>query len=169
LEVAQDGVVDIEDGRELAEDGDVGWVGARGRVVDAFHGSVEISEYGIELPCVRVDSRIWAVQVGEPLGDGREGITYRASPHRSTLLSSFAVAEAKDEEVAQDFFAVESAEGAGLAFFSAEVGPDAKDLAGGLSSFGGRGLGGDVESSAEISCEALSGGRWRSCHGAGCG
>jgi hypothetical protein len=65
LEVPEDGVSNVEHQEEFADDGDVDRVGSRRGVVVSFHGSVEISEYGMELSCFRVDLRIWAVQVGE--------------------------------------------------------------------------------------------------------
>jgi hypothetical protein len=54
----------------------------------------------MELACFRVDSRISAVQVGEPLGHGGDSVTNCASLDRFTLLAAFAVSEAKDKEVA---------------------------------------------------------------------
>jgi hypothetical protein len=104
LEVAQDWVIDGENIEEFANDGDADRVGIGRRVVVPFHGSVEISEYRMEFACFRVDSRIWAVQVGEPLGDGSDGVTNCASSDRFTLLASFTVAESEDQEVAEDVF-----------------------------------------------------------------
>jgi hypothetical protein len=102
LEVAQDWVINIEDREELSDDGDdVDRVGSGCRIVVAFHGSVEISEYGMELSCFWVDSRIWAVQVSEPLGNDSDGVMNCARSDRLTLLASFAVAQAEDQEVAR--------------------------------------------------------------------
>jgi hypothetical protein len=169
LEVAQDWVINVEDREELLDDGDVDRVGAGCRVVIAFHGSVEISEYGMELSCFRVDSRIWAVQVGEPLGDGSDGVTNCARSDRLTLLASFAVSQPKDQEVAEDVFREQGMEGAGLAFPGTEVSPDPEDLVGSIPSFCGCGSGGNTKRIAEISCKALSCGSWSSRHGLGCG
>ena len=72
VEGTLDGVLGVED-REPAEDGDVDWVGSRGRVVFVGHGFEESSEYGMVLSCDRVDSGIRLTQVGDPLADGREG------------------------------------------------------------------------------------------------
>jgi hypothetical protein len=123
----------------------------------------------MELSCFRVDSRIWAVQVGEPLGHGGDSVTNCASSDRLTLLSAFAVSESEDQEVAEDVFGKQGMEGDGLAFSCAEVSPDAEDLVGGVSALGGCGCGGDTERSAEISCEAFSCGSCSSRHGLGCG
>jgi hypothetical protein len=169
LEVPEDWVINVKHREELSDDSDVDRVGSRRRVVVPFHGSVEISEYGMELSCSRVDSRIWAVQVGEPLGHGGDSVTNCARSDRLTLLAAFAVSEAEDEEVAEDVFGKQGMEGAGLPFACAEVSPDAEDLVGGISALGGCGCGGDTERSAEISCEALSCGSCSSCHGLGCG
>jgi hypothetical protein len=129
LEVPQARVIDVEHCKELSDDGDVDRVGSRRWVVVSFHGSVEISEYGMELSCFWVDSRIWVVKVGEPLGHGGDSVTNCASSDRLTLLSAFAVSEAKDQEVAADVFGKQGMEGcAGLAFSCAGVSPDAKDL-----------------------------------------
>jgi hypothetical protein len=87
----------------------------------------------MELSCFWVDSRIWAVQVGEPLGHDGDSVTNCASLDRLTLLAAFAVSEAEDKEVAEDVFGKQGMEGAGLAFSRAEVSPDAKDLVGGVS------------------------------------
>jgi hypothetical protein len=116
LEAPKDWVIDVEHGEELSDDGDVDKVGSRRWVVVFFHGSVEISEYGMELACFRVDSRIWAVQVGEPLGHGSDSVTNCASSDRFTLLAAFAVSEAEDKEVAEDVFGKQGMEGAGFAF-----------------------------------------------------
>jgi hypothetical protein len=75
LEVPEDRVIDVEHQEELADGRDVDRVGLRRWVVVSFHGSVEISEYGMELSCFWVDLRIWAVQVGEPLGHGGDSVT----------------------------------------------------------------------------------------------
>jgi hypothetical protein len=116
LEVPEDWVIDVEHGEELSDDSDVDRVGSRRRVLVSFQGSVEISEYGMELSCSRVDSPIWVVQVGEPLGHGGDSVTNCASSDRLTLLAAFVVSEAKDEEVAEDVFGKQGMEGAGLAF-----------------------------------------------------
>jgi hypothetical protein len=51
----------------------------------------------------------------------------------------------------------------------AEIVPDAEQFAGGSASLGGVGIGGDLESSAEVSGEAMLLGRWSSFQGLGCG
>jgi hypothetical protein len=153
LEVAQDWVVNVEDREELADDGDVDRVGSGCRIIVSFHGSVEISEYGMELSCFWVDLRIWAVHVGEPLGDGRDGLTNCARSDRLTLLASFAVSQAKDQEVAEDVFRKQGMEGAGLAFACAEVSPDDKDLVGSIPALCGCGCRGNTERSAEIAAK----------------
>jgi hypothetical protein len=169
LEVPEDRVIDVEHCKELADDSDVDRIGSRRWVIISFHGSVEISEYGMELSCFRVDSRIWAVQVGEPLGHGGDSVTNCASSDRLTLLAALLVSEAEDKEVAEDVFGKQGMEGAGLPFSCAEVSPDAEDLVGGVSALGGCGCGGDTERSAEISCEAFLCGSCSSRHGLGCG
>jgi hypothetical protein len=157
-------VINVEHREEFSDDGDIDRV-----AVVSFHGSVEISEYGMKLSCFWVDTRIWAVQVGEPLGHGGDSVTNCASSDRLTLLSAFVASEVKHQEVAEDVFRKQGMEGAGLAFSCAEVSPDAEDLDGGVSAIGGCGCGGNTKRSAEISCEAFSCGSCSSCHGLGCG
>jgi hypothetical protein len=82
----------------------------------------------MELSCFWVDSQIWAVQVGEPLGHSGDSIMNCASSDRLTLLSAFAVSEAEYQEVAEDVFGKQGMEGAGLAFTCKEVSPDAEEL-----------------------------------------
>jgi hypothetical protein len=168
LQVAQDGVVNAEDREQLSDDSDVDRIGSRGRVVVPFHGSVEISEYRMELACFWVDLQIWAVQVGEPLGNGSDGVMNCARSDRLNLLASFAVPQSKDQEVAEDVLGKQCMEGAGLAFPGAEVSPDAKDLVGGIPALCGCGCRGNTKSRAEISCKAFSCGSCSSCHGLGC-
>jgi hypothetical protein len=86
-----------------------------------------------------------------------------------TLLASFAIAESKDEEVAELLLGLQAIEGNGDSELLAEVAPDSKDFVGGLSSLGSVGSGGDLERSAEISLEAMSLGRCSSFHGLDCG
>ena len=86
-----------------------------------------------------------------------------------TLLASFAVAESKDEEVAELLLRLQAIEGSGDSKLLAEVAPDTKDFVGRFSSFGSVGSGGDLERRAKISLEAMALGRCSSCHGLDCG
>lgn len=169
LELAKLFVLDVKDFFEQSEDGDIDWVGARLWIVVSFHAFDESFEYGMELSCANLETGIWFTQVGEPLADGRKGVTNCASSDRFTLLSSFAILEAEDEEVADFVLRIEVTEGRGLALSSAEVRPDAEDLVGGFSALGSGGFGGKVERSAEFSFKAALDGRWSSRHGLSCG
>jgi hypothetical protein len=104
-----------------------------------------------------------------PLGDSSDGVTNCARSDRLTLLASFAVSQAEDQEVAEDVFRKQGVEGAGLAFTGTEVSPDAEDFVGRIPALCGRGCGGNTKRSADISCEALSCGSHSSHHGLGCG
>jgi hypothetical protein len=106
LDVPKDRVIDIEHREELLDDGDIDTlVGSGCRVVFPLHGSVEIREYGMELSCFRVDWRIWAVQVSEPLGIGGDSVRNCARSDRLTLLAFFAVSESeRHQDVAENVF-----------------------------------------------------------------
>ena len=85
-------------------------------------------------------------------------------------MSFKAVADAEGEKEAESVMRrIERMEGAGDPQTAAELAPDSEDLAFGDAGFGNVGCGGDVESKAEVSCEADSLGSWSSCHGLFCG
>ena len=153
----------------MAEDGNVDRVGSGGRVVSAFHTLQESINYGMELSCAAEEAGIRAVQVGKPLANGGEGVANCVSPDRFVLLPCPSIAEAEDEEVGKAFFRVQRIEGAGLAMLLAERSPDPEDFAGGFTSLGGCGSGGEVESSAKVSGEEMLVGRGSSFQGMGCG
>ena len=58
----------------------------------------------MEFPGAIFEARIRLAQVGEPLGNGGEGITYCASPDRATLLPALSVSEGEDKQVGESFF-----------------------------------------------------------------
>ena len=110
------GVLGIKGVEQGLEDGDTDRVGASGWVIFVSEGFKERREYGIELSCARVESRIRCTQVGDPLADGREGITHCRRSDRVFGLSTFSVLDAVDEEAAQlGFFAHDITEGDGMA------------------------------------------------------
>ena len=114
-------------------------------------------------------SRIVLTQVGCPLAHGREGCKHCLSSHRFTLLPSLAVSQAKDEQVGDLVVLGQAIQGAGAPVLLAEGFPEAKYFVAGLLLFGGGGSRGELERSAEISCEEICLGRCRSTHGLGCG
>ena len=60
-------------------------------------------------------------------------------------------------------------EGRGDPLLMAELGPVVKGIGLGANRFGSVGLGGEIASSAEISFEEISVGRWSSTQGCACG
>ena len=78
-------------------------------------------------------------------------------------MAAGAVPEAEDEEVAQlVFLMLESAEGRDDPELLAELDPLTEDLVLGLAVFGGGAFGADLQSSTEVSSEAVCGSRWSS-------
>ena len=109
-------------------------------------------------------------QVGDPLAHGQKGFVDCVSAHRVVGLSLSSEAQGEDEEVTDlVVLARERTEGSGLAVFLTELGPSAEDGVPGSSVLACSGLGGERERSAEISCEAVSGGKWSSRQGLACG
>lgn len=115
-------------------------------------------------------SGIALTQVGDPLPNGREGLFHSASSHRVTGGAFTSVSDAVDQEVGElVFLASDITEGRMDPELLAEAGPVAEVLVAGSPVFGGCGSGGERESSAEISLETSSVGRWSSTQGVGCG
>jgi hypothetical protein len=80
------------------------------------------------------------------------------------------VAETEDEDVDDFEFTVGDVGKRGLdAEFSTEGYPNAEDVVSALGGLGSVGGIGDLQCSDEISCEAVTGGRWSSCQGVLCG
>ena len=98
--------------------------------------------------------------MGDPLAHGQKRFVHGISSDRLAGLASLPVAEAKDEEVSEAAIgARDSTEGDGLAGLDAVLVPQAHDLGIGGAGLASGGLGGPLEDSAEVSCEAGSGGR----------
>ena len=75
-------------------------------------------------------------------------------------MASSSVAQAEDEELSEAVFgSADITEGNAVVVLDAVLAPEAHDLAVGGAGFGCGGIGGLREDSAEISCEAGSGGR----------
>ena len=89
---------------------------------------------------------------------------------RVVLLSSMAVAESEDEEIAELLLLCrDSTEVRGLAEFLAEGGPYSEDFGLAFDSFDGSGSSGVLQRKAEFSLELISGGRCSIRQGVGCG
>ena len=118
-------------------------------------------------------ARIALTQVGDALADGQEGFIHCASCDRlfgGSVESMASVPESEDKEVGDFFFlSFDVAEGRMNFMLEAEACPRAEDLVFFGPGLRSSGFGGDFESSAEISLELASGGRWSSFHGVGCG
>ena len=115
---------------------------------------------------VRELAGIRFTQVGDPLAHRKKGFLHRISSDRSLL----AVSEGEDKEVGDLVVMVgDITEGWMALVLNAEAGPDAKGDVLGSSGLGPDLPGGEVERSAQISCEVQSGGRWSSFQGSGCG
>ena len=85
-------------------------------------------------------------------------------------MAAALVSEAEDEEVDDFEFAVEDvAERRVDTVLSTEGCPNTEDLLASFGGFAGEGGVGDLQSSDEISREAVSDRRWSSCQGRGCG
>ena len=86
-------------------------------------------------------------------------------------MAAALISEAEDEEVDDFEFAVEDvAERRVDTVLSTEGGcPNTEDLLAGFGGFAGEGGVGDLQSSNEISREAVSDRRWSSCQGRVCG
>ena len=163
-------VVGIKGVEHGLEDGDTDRVGASGRVIFVSEGFEERREYGIELSCARVESRIRCTQVGDPLADGREGVTHCRRSDRVIGLSAFSVLDAVDEEAAElGLVAHAITEGDGVAEGVAVGLPVPEDLGVGTLRLRGGGSCGESERSAEMSGKEISGGTWRRRHPLGCG
>ena len=85
-------------------------------------------------------------------------------------MAAALISEAEDEEVDDFEFAVgDVAERRVDTVLSTEGCPNTEDLLAGFGGFAGEGGVGDLQSSDEISREAVSDRRWSSCQGRGCG
>lgn len=118
----------------------------------------------------RVFSWIWSTHVGDPLPHRQKGVLDCISCNRFVTLSGLAVAESKDEEVGDFGFSVADAgevrtdsEG------GAEALPEAEDGRPGFVRLGSVGSSRDLQSSAEVSCELVSGRSRSSRQPWGCG
>ena len=160
-------MVAVEGGIELADDGDVGWVGPVGGFVFAFESPDEIHEYGPH-GAISLLSRIWLTQVGDPLGHGAKGGTNGISADRVVGEPIPAVMEGKDEEVSKALFGIRDiTEG----WIDAEALGEGTPMAegGGASPLGFAGVGAEreLQSSIEFSAVAIAGGRCSSFQGVG--
>ena len=113
---------------------------------------------------------IWLTQVGDPLPHRQNGVRDSASSDRLVLLTFSSVAESKDQDVGElGLLPLHVREvrmdGDGLA----EGSPESEDLVTASVGLGSVGFVRDCQSIAEVSCEAVSGCRWSSFQGRGCG
>ena len=114
--------------------------------------------------------RIGLTQVGDPRGHGRECRCHCISADRVTGAAFASVSESVDEEEAKAaLWVLDITEGRGDPLLLAEGGPVIKGIGLGANRFGSVGLGGESASSAEVSFEAISCGRWSSTQGCACG
>ena len=98
--------------------------------------------------------------VGDPLADGREGLTHCIRSDRVVGLSGLSVAETVDQQVPELLLLPHDiTEGNVAADGFAEVVPVSEDLGAGSLRLGGGSGGSDCERSAEISGELTGGGR----------
>ena len=115
-------------------------------------------------------SGIRLTQVGYPLAHRQKGILDCSRSDRLVFLSFVAVSDAKDDEVGETMFVPRDvAEVRTDANGVAEGSPVAKDLAPAVFSLLSVGGGCDLQSSAEIRVEVVSGARVKSCQGRRCG
>ena len=109
-------------------------------------------------------------QVGYPLAHRQKGILDCSRSDRLVFLSFVAVADAKDDEIGEAVFVPGNvAEVRTDANGVAEGGPEAEDLAPTIFRLFSVGGGCDLQSSAEIRVEVVSGARVKSCQGCCCG
>jgi hypothetical protein len=113
---------------------------------------------------------IWLTQVGYPLPHRQNGVRDSISSNRFVFLSFLSAPEAKDEEVGDLVFLSNDVRQARInPNGAAKASPQSEYLVSSFVGLGSVGGGGDLESSAEISREAVSGAKVSSCQGAGCG
>jgi hypothetical protein len=155
IEGAVFSVVDIEGIQEASEDGEVCRVGPSGRVVFVAEAFEERSEYWIVSEgSVSFLSGIASTHVGDPLAHRLEGFLDRITSDRLFGAWGVAVAQSEDHEVAQLVGATRDVrEIRGVAVLLAEGGPSAEEGIVGFACLSGSGLGGVLQSSAEISLE----------------
>lgn len=115
-------------------------------------------------------SGIRLTQVGYPLAHRQKGILDCSRSDRLVFLSFVAVSDAKDDEVGETMFVPRDvAEVRTDANGVAEGGPEAEDFVSSVVGLLGVGGGCDLQSSAEIRVEVVSGARVKSCQGCRCG
>ncbi len=163
------GVVEAEGVVELAEDRGVGGVGPVFGGVFADQSPFEISEYGPEL-AVSLLSGIWLTQVGDPLRHGTQCRSHCVSADRVVGEAVAAVVDGEDEEVGDSSFGIRDiTEGWVGPDLLAEGAPVPEGPAPSLVGFAGDGCARELQSSIEVSVVLVSGGRWSSRQGVGCG
>ena len=114
--------------------------------------------------------RILLAQVGYPLANGRDGVAHRANSDRVVTQSVTPVADEVDEQEGELVLRVANGiEARGLSELGTEVDPVLEMGVLASSGLGSDGSAGVFERSAEISREAVSGDRWSSRQGLGCG
>ncbi len=150
-------VLEVESLLKATQDGKVGWVGAAGRFVLVSQALEERSEYWIVLEgSKRVLLWIASTQVGDPLAHRLE----RVCDCITSDSVVGAIAQAEDREVAELVFAARDIrEVRGVAVLLAEgcLTPEVGVIC--FACLAGVGMGGDLESSAEVSREASLVGR----------
>ena len=79
----------------------------------------------MELACSQVEAGIWLTHAGDPLADGREGLSHCISNHGFVLAAFASVAHGADKQAAAAEFKVAQvfSEGAGDALLVTELKP----------------------------------------------
>jgi hypothetical protein len=155
VEGAVGGIFRVEGVEEPLEDGEICRVGAGCWVVFVAEALEERSEYRIvpDGSAIRL-SGIASTQVGDPLAHRLERFLDCITSDRFLGGVGLSVAEAEDQEVAELVLAGRDVrEVRGVVVFLAEGGPSPEDGVVGLACFPGCGLGGVLQSSAEVSLE----------------
>ena len=115
-------------------------------------------------------SGILVTQVGDPRAHGQKGTLDCIRSDRLSFLTVAFVPEGEDEHVGElGFLLWDVREGRMDGELPVEIGPDSKDFVPGFVGLLGISSFSDLESIAEVSVEAVSGGRCSSCQGLGCG
>ena len=165
-------VVGVDEG---LEDGDVDWVRARGRPVFLAESLAILAPDGILgrrwlFRGVLGTPRVGSTQLDDLVACRADLCKYGSSPDRLVTGAGGSVLDTvHDEEEVLCVVVSHGIEGVRDFHFVAEFGPSEEGLV--LTSLlsGGDGTAGSLETSAEMTSEAVRDGRWCMCHGLGCG
>ena len=169
------GVGSVVGGDEGLEDGDVDRVRARGRPVFLPESLAIFVPDGVLgrrwlVRGVLGAPRVGSTQLDDLIACRADLCKYGSSPDRLVTGAGGSVFDTvHDEEQVLGVVVNHGIEGVGDFHFVAEFGPSEEGLVLASLLSGGDGTAGSLETNAEMTSEAVRGGRWCMCHGLGCG